>query len=66
MINFTVEELEEILRTFKYGSYPSSFYDDDQPERRKSIKTKILKELNKWKQLQEELEKIKNKKEVNK
>ena len=47
MINFTTEELEEILRTFLYGSYPSSLGYDDQPKRRKSIKTKIQKELNK-------------------
>jgi hypothetical protein len=45
MINFTKEELKEILRTFKYGSYPSTLGDNDQPKRRKSIKTKILQEL---------------------
>ena len=45
MINFTEEELNEILRTFLYGSYPSILGDDNQPKRRKSIKTKIQKEL---------------------
>ena len=45
MINFSEEELNEILRTFLYGSYPSHLGDDDQPKRRKSIKTKIQKEL---------------------
>ena len=47
MIYFTQEELEEILRTFRYGSYPSQLGDDNQPKRRKSIKTKIVKELEK-------------------
>ena len=47
MINFTKEELQEILRTFRYGSYPSQLGDDNQPRRRKSIKTKIVKELEK-------------------
>ena len=45
MIKFTEEELNEILRTFLYGSYPSQLGDNDQPKRRKSIKTKIQKEL---------------------
>tara|TARA_B000000532_G_C18626245_1_gene302039 strand:+ start:242 stop:385 length:144 start_codon:yes stop_codon:yes gene_type:complete len=45
MIKFTKQELEEILRTFRYGSYPSQLGDDEQPKRRKSIKTKIVKEL---------------------
>tara|TARA_R100001509_G_scaffold132487_1_gene85980 strand:+ start:385 stop:528 length:144 start_codon:yes stop_codon:yes gene_type:complete len=45
MIKFTKQELEEILRTFRYGSYPSQLGDDEQPKRRKSIKTKIIKEL---------------------
>jgi len=47
MINFTKEELEEILRTFRYGSYPSKLGDNDQPKRRKSIKTKIVEVLEK-------------------
>ena len=45
MIKFTEEELNEILTTFLYGSYPSQLGDNDQPKRRKSIKTKIQKEL---------------------
>ena len=45
MINFTDNELKEILITFKYGSYPSHLQDDNQPKRRQSIKTKIEKEL---------------------
>ena len=45
MINFTNEELKEILQTFRYGSYPSTLGDNDQPKKRKSIKTKILQEL---------------------
>ena len=45
MINFTEEELEEILDTFRYGSYRSYLGDNNQPKRRKSIKTKIQKEL---------------------
>ena len=45
MIKFTKQELKEILRTFNYGSYPSQLGDDEQPKRRKSIKTKIIKEL---------------------
>ena len=47
MIKFTTEELEEILRTFLYGSYPSALGDNNQPKRRESIKTKIQKELKK-------------------
>ena len=47
MINFTKEELKEILQTFRYGSYPSTLGDNDQPKRRKSIKTKIVEELEK-------------------
>ena len=45
MIKFTQEELEEILRTFRYGSYPSQLGDNDQPKRRKSITSKILEAL---------------------
>tara|TARA_R100000458_G_C8145973_1_gene155382 strand:+ start:272 stop:415 length:144 start_codon:yes stop_codon:yes gene_type:complete len=45
MINFDKEELNEILKTFNYGSYPSG--DNDQPTIRKSIKTKITEELKK-------------------
>ena len=45
MIKFTKQELEEILRTFRYGSYPSQLGDNEQPKRRKSIKRKIIKEL---------------------
>ena len=48
MINFTKEELNEILRTFLYGSYPSQLGDNDQPKRRKSIKTKIQEALKRW------------------
>ena len=48
MINFTKEELEEILDTFRYGSYRSYLGDNNQPKRRKSITTKIVKELKKW------------------
>jgi len=47
MINFTEEELQEILRTFRYGSYPSTLGDNDQPKRRQNIKTKIVEELEK-------------------
>lgn len=47
MINFTEEELQEILRTFRYGSYPSALGDNEQSKRRKSIKTKIVEELEK-------------------
>ena len=47
MINVTKEELEEILDTFRYGSYRSYLGDNDQPKRRKSITTKIVKELKK-------------------
>jgi len=47
MIYFNKKELEEILRTFLYGSYPSQFHDDDQPKRRKSITKKIKEELKK-------------------
>lgn len=47
MINFNKEELEEIQRTFNYGSYPTYLGDKDQPKRRKSITTKIIEELKK-------------------
>ena len=45
MINFDKEELNEILTTFLYGSYPSQLGDNDQPKIRKSIKTKIQEAL---------------------
>ena len=44
IVNFTKEELEEILRTFQYGSYPSSG-DNEQPKRRSSIRAKIQEKL---------------------
>ena len=47
MINFNKEELEEILDTFRYGSYRSYLGDNDQPKRRKNIITKITEELKK-------------------
>ena len=47
MVYFNKEELNEILRTFLYGSYPSQLGDDDQPKRRKNIKIKIVEELKK-------------------
>ena len=47
MIYFNKEELKEILRTFKYGSYPSSFDNQDkQLPRRLKIIRKIEKEIN--------------------
>ena len=47
MIYFNKEELKEILRTFKYGSYPSSFDNQDKqlPRRLKIIK-KIENQIN--------------------
>ena len=47
MIYFNKEELKEILRTFKYGSYPSSFDNQHkQLPRRLKIIRKIEKEIN--------------------
>tara|TARA_B100000945_G_C20405283_1_gene609639 strand:+ start:1814 stop:1957 length:144 start_codon:yes stop_codon:yes gene_type:complete len=42
MIYFNKKELKEILRTFKYGSYPSSF--DDQ-ENQRSRRLKIINKI---------------------
>ena len=44
-VDFTKEELEEILRTFHYGSYPSYLGDTEQPKRRWSIQDKIQEKL---------------------
>ena len=44
MINFTEDELKEILRSFKYGSYTSNGDSKQLPRRLKIIK-KLEKEL---------------------
>ena len=44
MINFTEDELKEILRSFKYGSYTSNGDPKQLPRRLKIIK-KLEKEL---------------------
>ena len=45
MINFTEDELKEILRSFKYGSYTSNGDPKQLPRRLKIIKKQVLESI---------------------